>query len=260
MRLFGCIVNGIHSDLSHADYLATEGYVSSSLLKRHLPEHYRPFNGSPSADIGSVLHARFTGDDTPVTVVDAATWTGKAARETRETVVASGGYAILSGDQSAVDGMEVALRAHSVASELLVAASGGWEVSVFSEVDGVPSKCRFDRLLDAGVGVDLKTTKAGPGSYQLTRAVLDYGYEIQEAHYRAVAQAAGIELERFVFIFAQNCEPFHVTVVDLDASFLERGQALRSLALSRLLHPEFEPSYPGQYEPVTLNLPRWAEL
>lgn len=253
-------MNGIHSDLSHADYLATEGYVSSSELKRHLPEYFRPFNGSPSADIGSVLHARFTGDDTEVVPVDAATWQGKAAKEKWAEINAAGGYAILNSDLGAVDGMEAALRAHSVASELLVEASGGWEVSVFADVDGVPSKCRFDRLLDAGVGVDVKTTKAGPGSYALTRAVIDYGYDLQQAHYEAVAAGAGIDLEAFRFVFVQNCEPFHVTVVDLDAAFLERGQALRDLALQRYLHPEFTDSYPGEREPVTLQLPRWAEL
>lgn len=251
---------GIYTDLSHADYLATEGWVSSSQLKRHLPEHYRQFNGSPSADIGSVLHSRFTGDNTTVTVVDAATWTGKAAKETRETVVASGGYAILAGDQPAIDGMEAALRAHSVASELLVGCAGGWEVSVFADVDGVPSKCRFDRLLDDGTAVDVKTTKAGPGPYVLTRAVLDYGYDLQEAHYRAVAEAAGIELERFVFVFVQNCEPYHVTVIDLEEGFLDRGRGLRDLALQRYLHPTMVDAYPGQSEPVTLTLPRWAEL
>lgn len=251
---------GIYPDLSHPDYLATDGWVSSSQLKRHLPEHFKPFNGSPSADLGSVLHARFTGDDTPLTVVDAATWQGKAAKETRETVTAAGGYSILTGDLAAVDGMEQALRAHSVASELLVYASGGWEVSVFAEVDGVPSKCRFDRLLDSGVAVDVKTTKAGPGSYALTRAVLDYGYDAQEAHYRAVAAAAGIELEKFVFVFVQNCPPFHVTVVELDEAFTERGNALRDLALQRFLHPEFVDSYPGATGTLTLKLPRWAEM
>jgi hypothetical protein len=46
----------------------------------------------------------------------------------------------------------------------------------------------------------------------------------------------------------------------LDAAFLERGQALRDLALSRLLHPQFEPAYPGEREPVTLSLPRWARI
>lgn len=251
---------GIFTDLSHMDYLNTEGWVSSSQLKRHLPEYYRPFNGSPSADIGSVLHSRFTGDDTPLTVVDAATWTGKAAKETRETVVASGGYAILASDLGAVDGMEKALRAHSEASGLLVDATGSWEISVFAEVDGVPSKARFDRLLDAGVGVDVKTTRSGPGSYALTRAVLDYGYEIQQTHYEAVAAGAGIDLEAFYFVFVQNVEPFHVTVVELDEAFLERGNALRDLALGRLLHPSMVPAYPGESGRLNLTMPRWAAL
>lgn len=251
---------GIYTDLSHADYLATEGWVSSSQLKRHLPEHYRQFNGSPSADIGSVLHSRFTGDNTTVTVVDAATWTGKAAKETRETVVASGGYAILAGDQPAIDGMEAALRAHSVASELLVGCAGGWEVSVFADVDGVPSKCRFDRLLDDGTAVDVKTTKDGPNPHDLARAVINYGYDLQEAHYWSVAHAAGIDLRSFVFVFVQSVPPHHVTVVSLDAEFFGRGQKLRDLALQRYLHPTMVPAYPGETEPVTLSLPRWAEL
>lgn len=251
---------GIYPDLSHPDYLATEGWVSSSQLKRHLPEFYKPFNSSPSADTGSILHARFTGDDTPVTVVDAATWTGKAAKETRETVTASGGYSILSGDLAAVDGMEKALRAHPEASGLLVDTAGVWEVSVFADVDGVPSKCRFDRLLDSGVAVDVKTTKAGPGEYALTRAVIDYGYEIQNVHYETVAAAAGIPLTAFYFVFVQNVHPHHVTVVELDEAFMERGQALRDLALQRFLHPQFTDPYPGASGRLTLTMPRWAEI
>lgn len=253
-------VPAIVSDLPHATYLEIEGFVSSSQLKRHLPEHYRPFSGSPSADIGSVLHGRFTGDDTPLTVVDAATWQGKAAKETREAVTASGGYAVLASDLPTIDGMYAALEAHSVASGLLVDEPGRWELSVFADVDDVPSKCRFDRLLENGVAVDLKTTRSGPGEYALTRAVIDYGYELQQLHYEAVAAAAGIDLKAFRFIFVQNCEPFHVTVVDLDDSFMERAQVLRDLALQRLLHPGFTDAYPGEREPVTLQLPRWAAL
>jgi hypothetical protein len=251
---------GVYADLSHPEYLSTEGWVSSSQLKRHLPEFYRPFAGSPSADLGSILHARFTGDETPVTVVDAATWTGKAAKETRETVTAAGGYSILSGDLTAVDGMEKALRGHSEAASLLVDESGAWEVSVFADVEGVPSKARFDRLLDSGVGVDVKTTRSGPGEYALTRAVIDYGYEIQQTHYLEVAKAAGIELEAFIFVFVQNVHPFHVTVVELDEAFTARGEALRDLALSRYLHPEFTDPYPGASGRLNLTLPRWAQL
>lgn len=251
---------GIYGDLSHVDYLAADGWVSSSQLKRHLPEHFRPFNGSPSADVGSILHARFTGDDTPVTVVDASTWTGKAAKETREAVTAAGGYSILAGDLEAVDGMFAALNAHSEAHRLLVTEPGAWEMSVFTDVDGVPSKSRFDRLLENGVAVDLKTTRSGPGEYELTKTVLSYGYELQEAHYRAVADAAGIELTGFMFVFVQNVDPYHVTVVELDESFRERGVGLRDLALQRHLHPQMVDAYPGQSETITLTLPRWAQL
>lgn len=251
---------GIYPDLPHTEYLSTEGWVSSSQLKRHLPEWYKPFTGSPSADLGSILHARFTGDETPVTVVEAATWTGVAAKETRAQVTAAGGYSILTGDLTAVDGMEKALRAHSEAASLLVDASGGWEVSVFADVEGVPSKARFDRLLDSGIGVDLKTTKAGPGEYALTRAVLDYGYDLQWRHYEAVAAAAGIQLEAFYFVFVQNVPPHHVTVVELDEAFAARGEALRDLALSRYLHPQMTDPYPGATGRLNLSLPRWAQL
>lgn len=253
---------GVFSDMSHAEYLNTDGWVSSSQLKRHLPEWFKPFNGSPSADIGSVLHARFTGDETPVTVVDAATWTGKAAKETRETVTAAGGYSILAADQISIDGMEAALRGHSVAHRLLVEASGAWEVSVFAEVDGVPSKARFDRLLDDGTAVDVKTTKEQPNPRDLARAVVNYGYDIQRVHYDYVADAAGIELDRpgFKFVFVQNVEPYAVTVCELDSYFWDRGEQLRDLALQRWLHPSMTEAYPGEREPVTLAMPGWAAL
>lgn len=251
---------GIYPNLSESDYFGATDWVSSSQLKRFLPEWYRQFTGSPSADFGSVFHERFSGVGTPVEVVDAATWGGKAAQQQRETITASGGYAILPGDIPLLDGMEAAVTAHSEAYRLLVEASGVWEVSVFGEVDDVPCKARFDRLLDDGTAVDVKTTKQGPGSYALTRAVLDYGYEIQQTHYEAVAEAADIKLSAFKFVFVQNTPPHHVTVVELDEAFLERGKALRELALQRLLHPTMVEAYTGQTGTLELSLPRWARI
>lgn len=250
----------VHEGLPFQDYLSETGWVSASMLKNHLPEYFGPFNGSPAADIGSVLHARFTGDDTPVTVVDAATWQGKAAKEERAAVTAAGGYAVLLNDIPAIDGMESALRAHSEAHRLLVEASGLWELSVFADVDGVPSKCRFDRLLDDGTAVDVKTTKSGPGEYALTRAVLDYGYDMAEDHYRSVAAAAGIDLTGFLFLFVQNVYPYHVTVVELDDAFRERAATLRDLALSRFCHPQMVDAYKGQTGTLELACPGWAKL
>lgn len=250
---------GIHADLSFEDYLSETDWVSSSQLKRFLPEHFKPFNGSTAADLGSILHQRFTGENEPVRVVDAATWQGQKAKDEYAAAQAAGEYAILERDLSVVDGMEKALGNHREASRLLVDLPGTFETSVFAEVDGVPSKCRFDRLL-TGCGVDIKTTKSGPGNYALTRTVLDYGYDLSAAHYLGTAAAAGIELDAFTFVFVSKEPPHHVTVATLDEQFLERGRALRDLALQRFLHPSMVDAYPGESEPIELSLPGWAKI
>jgi hypothetical protein len=251
---------GIYPDLPNVDYFTASDWVSCSQLKRRLPEWYKPFTGSPSADIGSVLHARFTGDDTPLTVVDAATWQGKAAKETRETVTASGGYAVLASDLGAIDGMFEALSAHCVARRLLVEATGAWELSVFSEPDGVPSRCRFDRLLDDGTAIDIKTFAGKPSRYEIARAVMTWGYELQQTHYTEVAKAAGIELESFTFLFVCKESPHYVIPVELDDAWLTRGAVLRDIALSRFLHPEFSDPYEGAEETLTLDLPNYGRI
>lgn len=246
--------------MSHEAYLAEDGYLSSSKLKTFLPEFYKPFNGSSSADFGSVFHQRFTGEDVSVSQVLAATWQGKAAQKEREKILAAGALPILVGDVPLLDGMEAAVRAHSVASSLLVDAAGPWELSVFAEVDGVPMKARFDRLLDDGTIVDIKTTKVGARPYDIAKSVLDYGYEFQEWHYRQVAQGAGIDYTCFKFVFVPKDPPHLVTVVQLERSFLERAVTLRDTALNRYLHPQMVDAYPGQNQTLTLSLPRWAEL
>lgn len=251
---------GVYDDLSHGDYLSVEGWVSSSQLKRHLPEFYKPFNGSASADFGTVFHQRFTGEDFPVVPVEAATWQGKAAQEKQQQIIASGGVPILTGDVPLLDGMEAAVRDHSVASTLLVDTPGVWEQSVFTDVEGVPSKARFDRILNDGTAVDIKTSKTGPRPYDMVRAVIEYGYDLQRRHYEMVGAAAGIDITRFVFVFVPKDPPHLVTVVELDEAFMDRAEVLRDIALSRYLHPEFVPAYPGEREPIRLSCPKWAEL
>lgn len=252
---------GIYTDLSGEAYAQEKDWVSAGRLKKWLPEHYRSTTPTDrtNLDFGIAFHTTILGAGEPVVPVVASSWRGKEAQTERESVYLSGGVPILSGELSRLDAMRDAVQAHSEAHRLLYKQAGAPEVSVFAEVDGVPSKARFDRLLD-GVGVDLKTTTAKPGEHSLMRAVIDWGYDLQAAHYLSTARAAGIDLDTFVFVFVGKDEPHHVTVAYLDDAFLERGQALRDLALSRYLHPQMVPAYPGQDEPVTLTLPRWAEL
>lgn len=246
--------------MSHEAYLAEDGYLSSSRLKSFLPEFYKPFNGSSFADFGSVFHQRFAGEDVTVFQVLAATWQGKAAQKERETILAAGGLPILVGDVPLLDGMEAAVRAHSVASGLLVDAPGSWELSVFTEIDGVPCKARFDRLLEDGKIVDVKTTKVGARPYDIARSVLEFGYDVQEWWYRAVAAAAGIDVTGYRLVFVPKDPPHLVNVVELEPAFMDRAEVLVDLGLNRYLHPQMVDAYPGENATLTLSLPRWAEL
>lgn len=250
---------GIYTDLSNVDYHAETDWIGSSQLKGFLPEYFKPFNGSTAADLGSILHQRFTGEDVPVRVVDAATWAGKAAKEEYEAAQAAGEYAILAKELPLVDGMEQAARDHKVANKLLT-GFGTWETSVFAEVNGVPSKCRFDRIAGSTHAVDIKSTKAGPGAYSIAKTVIEYGYDMSMAHYLAVAEAADIYFDTFSLLYIPRVPPHHVTVVTLDEPFLERGRALRDLALQRFLHPSMVDAYPGESEPIELSLPGWARI
>lgn len=252
---------GVYTDLSGEEYHQARDWVSTGLLKSRLPEHYKKSStvSRDALDFGIAFHTTILGVGEPVVPVVASSWRGKDAQTDRDTVYASGGIPLLASELPRLDAMRDAVEAHTEAYSLLFGQTGSPEVSVFAEVDGVPSKCRFDRLLD-GVGVDVKTTTAKPSQHELTRAVISYGYDLQAVHYMAVAAAAGIELDTFAFVMVGKDEPHHVTVCYLDEAFMARGAVLRDLALQRWLHSGMVDAYPGQTGPLTLNLPRWAAL
>lgn len=253
------IAAGVYDDLPEQDYLDDTDWLSSSMLKAQLPEFYRPFSGSDAADFGTAFHTRVLGNGRPIVGVNAASWQGKAAQESRTAIDGAGGIAVLEKDLPMLDAMEAATRSHAEAADLLYKQPGRSEVSVFAKVDGVPCKCRFDRLL-SDTGVDVKTTAVGPGEYALAKVVIDRGYEVSADHYLRVASAAGLDVAEFKLLFVSKIDPYYVTVVDLDTSFYERAGVLRELALERWAHPEMVEAYPGAERRLTLSAPRWARL
>ena len=250
---------GTYTDLSNDAYHADTDYLSSSVLKTLLPEHYGPPPADRTAlDVGTAVHTRVFGTDEEIVVVDAATWRGKAAEEQRDQALARGAVPILASDAEMVDRMVARLRTHDEAMALLEQPGGAPEVSVFThDADGVGIKARFDLL--APVAVDLKSTKGDPLSeYEITKAVVSFGYDLSIAHYLEVAEAAGIEIADFALIFVGKTGRHNVRVVQLDADFIARGRALADLAKYRHTHPDATGPHPGAAGFVTLSPPRWA--
>lgn len=253
------IAPGLHFDLPNEDYHADEDYLSSSVLKRKLPEHYGPPPADPAAlDVGTAFHSRVLGTDEEIVVVDAATWRGKAAEEQRAEAKARGAVPILASDDAILDAMVARLHTHDDAMALLNQPDARAEVSCFAtDAAGLPVKARFDVL--APVAVDLKSTSSNPLSeYDLLKSVISFGYDLSAAHYLDVAAALDLEVADFAFVFVGKRAPHNVRVVTLDADFLARGRALVELAKHRHAHPESVGPHPGAGGYVTLSPPRWA--
>ena len=243
---------GLRTDLTNEQYHELTEWASSSALKAHLPEHYKTGGSSEALAFGSLVHTAILEPDdlAGYLPLDAAKIAGDKAEQDGRKVI----------PQEWLDkalAMRDAVEAHATARELLYDIPGAVEESAFAEVDGVKCRARFDRRIP-GALLDLKSTSAKPGRDSLGRAVLDYGYDLSAAHYLAVADALGLDVQAFALIFVGKEPPHRVTVVDLDATWLERGRVLRQRAIERL-NLTAEP-YEGATGYLTISCPPWARL
>lgn len=262
---------GIYPDMTNDDYHGDEDYLSSSKLKSALPERYKAGGSQDALDFGTLVHtvvlepdnvshyvildAHKIAGDNPKTgkPYDAPHMTAKFKAKVAEA--AESGLTVVSQDDwTRAQLMAGAIQNHSDARTLLHGGDGTYEESVFVRDDsGVGHKARFDRRIPGQI-VDLKSTSAKPGERSLTRAVLDYGYDVSAAHYLEVARMADLDVDKFTLVFVEKVEPYRVTVAHIGAEFLARGRILRALAVERLTNPD-APRYEGSAAPLTLTPP-----
>ncbi len=111
------------------------------------------------------------------------------------------------------------------------------ELAGIAQIDGVWCRAMFDNVpADPALPIyDFKTCEdASPDA--CLRAILNYGYDIQAEHYRAVWKAITGEERRFVFIFQEKPGPNDVTLVSLSGSF--RHMAERRATRARTIWGE----------------------
>lgn len=108
----------------------------------------------------------------------------------------------------------------------LLKARGGSEVSFTAWVDGVPVKGRVDRLVEGPnpVAIDLKKIQSGEGHEEsIRRQIRRYDYDLQAALYTT---ALGILLNAevpWVWIFAEDAEPFQIVPKQAGPNMLGLG-------------------------------------
>lgn len=263
---------GLHYDLTNEAYHAEHEWLSSSYLKSLLPEHYKQGGSQEALDFGTLFHTAVLEPDNLAEYValdaekvgvksdgtPAQNPTMTAAWKKAVAEAESGGKTVIAQDWlDKALAMREAVQSHDLARRLLFEMDGDAEESAFAEVDGVPCRARFDRRV-AGAVVDLKSTSGKPGGDSVARACIDYGYDLSAAHYLAVADALGLDVQAFCLVFVAKTEPYFVTVAELDAAFLARGRYLRHKAIQR--HLNLADAYEGASGFLTLECPRWAQI
>lgn len=143
--------------------------------------------------------------------------------------------------------------------------NGKAEQSYFSELDGVPVRCRPDYYIeDKGIIVDVKTT-ADASKDGFTKSVANFGYHIQNAFYIDTMRSLGLKADKFMFVAIETKEPFMIGLYELDETSIEHGRSQYKKALELISSGkinEFKaPIYKDQNDLTvvqTLTLPNYV--
>jgi exodeoxyribonuclease VIII len=250
--------------ISNADYHADPA-ISASQLKEigRSPFHYwkryvdpdrSPSEPTAAMRLGSLVHCAVLEPKELLQRYavgpDRRTKEGKA---TAEKMLADGIEPVSASDFEQALSMAAAVHSHSTAG-LLLGMSGQAEQSFWWDdiATGLRCKCRPD-WFDGELIVDLKTCQdASPAGFG--KAVANFGYQIQAAHY-----LAGTLAKRFIFVAVEKTYPFAVGVYELDPEALVHGSIARHNALQRIQDCRAVGEWSGYTDGIqTLQLPGWA--
>jgi len=255
----------VYDDLAETDYHADPTSVSASGMKQILrsPAHFLHSLTHPQAsaalDLGTVAHTLVLGTGQEHVAIE-----GNRNRNDVKALIEAAeaaGKVVLKPEQlKAAERMADAVLTHPKASRILT-SPGRSEVSMFfhDPAYDVIRRCRWDRLGDDGIGVDLKTSKSSDPAY-LPKHIVEYGYDLSAAWYLAVAAGLGIEIAAYALVFVESTEPHPVVVAELSGDFLERGAALTAKALTtyrRCIDTREWPGYASDF--ITVDPPRWSD-
>lgn len=229
------VYDGIPIEEYHGDKTTLSSSGARKLLDPSCPALFRYEQDHPSGpkahlEFGSAMHAKLLGEGPDLEVVEAASWTGKAAQAAQREIRAAGAIPLLPNQMADLDAMVAAIRRHPIASALFQPGFGTAERSLYwrDPMTGVTCRARPDWLPDPTDGrfivPDLKTTAKGDLD-SLQKSIYKFGYHIQAAWYLNGIKACGLaERPVFVFVFIEKTAPHLITVVQLDHNALDIGR------------------------------------
>lgn len=258
-------MNDIFFDLPAKEYFAAERLNNSGIKKLlKSPLHYQTSliektEDSKTLIVGSAIHCAVFEEQefnnryaTMPDGVDRRTKEGKAIFADLEE---SGKIILSATDRETVFQTANSVKSHPTAQKLII--NGQPEMTLFSELEGIETKCRMDYYLP-GIIIDLKTTEdASPSGF--ARSVANYGYDIQAAWYLDNCKYADVNAHTFIFIVVEKTTPNAVALYELDEQSIETGRTKYKRAIEIYKSCTKNNQWPGYSEAIEMiSLPAWA--
>lgn len=267
----GVLLSGVPATVYHAPVL---GIASKSGLDQILdsPAHYRAWlaglrdRSSPAFAFGTAVHMGILEPELfKVSYAIAPPWgdcrktANKAARDKWRGEHPNWKW-LESAEGAALAGMVRRIESHSIAREFFV--EGLSEVTALWEDrrTGIKCKMRVDHFARSlRVAIDIKTTtKATPEHF--ARDLDAYGYHRQAAHYLDGLNAAGEEVDEFLFLAIEKTPPHELRLFQVDEDDVARGREENERAISTLAQCLELDQWPGyEEEIVRVSLPPWSK-
>ena len=256
------------------DYFKLEALsASGAKLLARSPAHYKAAmemnrTPTPAQVFGTVVHAMILEphkSHADLFSVKELNWTTKEGKAEKEKLERIGLPIISVADLDKALRMRDSVWASKHAAELLTGCVTEQQTTWTGYDSKVPCKAGIDAIGSAGI-VDLKTTiDASPEAF--ARAIRQYGYYMQAAHYiDGVAETTG-GIAPFTFIAVEKQPPYAVACYTLDQAALNAGwSAMNRIAkiYSDCMASNVWPGYEGKSIelsiPINLDVATIADL
>ena len=270
-------IHQISADAYHADNLAPEPSLSSTLARLLLNQSpLHAWTASPrlnpdwqpvekkTFDIGRAAHRAVLGAGSDFCVIPEDILASNGAASTKEAKAfveaarADGLTPLKHGEIDEIQAIASAVQRKLLLAKINIEPSRS-EMAAIAQIDGIWCRAMIDNAPEnSPYLIDLKTTTdASPEA--CIRAVTNYSYDVQAAHYQAVWEAATGEKRRMLFVFVEKEPPYEVGFVQLygkvgdEADWMDdaNGKAAESRRVwSECLTSGYWPGYPAQIATV----------
>lgn len=277
--------DGVYAGISDIEYHADRSALSSSgarlLLPPSTPAIFRdrmdnPPKIKPEWDFGHMAHRVLLGAGAEICVLEPAihglTKGGTIAKSPRATDTwkeaeaqarAEGRVPVHVDDYQVAHVMADKVRDHPTAGPLFASGSAELSLVATDPETGVRLKARPDWVKPDGnrlTIVDYKTSTTSDAN-AFSRKAADYGYHIQDAWYRRVAQLLKLDADpRFLFVVQEKEAPYEVSVFEYQDP-IDKAESERQMreAIGIYRRCSAEGKWPGRSPDITpIFLPQWA--